>query len=245
MRMRKKKHGDERRAALAALTVTDAAVLRNDPGSVFVRPAPLRLEIGCGKGGFIRELSRREPDYNYFALEKIDDVLVIAMEKYAVDRGLGKLGDHGGWDAPDGVNYAGGATWDIPADLRGNVRFLSGDAKTLGELFPPHAFDTIYANFSDPWPKTGYEDRRLTAPGFLALYARLLLPGGRFLFKTDNELLYRWSLETVAASPLTLTFTTEDLHASVRAAANVMTEYERNFSEKGQKIFALEAVPAV
>ena len=51
--------------------------------------------------------------------------------------------------------------------------------------------------------------------------------------------------ETVAASinpaPLTLTFTTEDLHASERAAANVMTEYEKNFTAQGVKIRALEA----
>ena len=242
MRMRKKKHGSDRLASLSALICRDPAELRTDPCAPFGASVPLRLEIGCGKGDFICSLSRLEPEYGYYAMEKIDDVLVLAMEKYASGRGLGRLGDHGGWDASDGVNYGGGAVWDIPQELRGNVRFLSGDAATLGELFPPHVFDTIYANFSDPWPKTGYEDRRLTAPGFLKLYADLLVPGGRFLFKTDNENLYRYSLETVAASPLTLTYATEDLHASERAAVNVMTEYERNFSAKGAKIFALEAV---
>ncbi len=241
MRMRKKKHGSDRLASLSALICRDRDELRSEPTAPFGSRVPLRLEIGCGKGDFICELSRREPDFGYYAMEKIDDVLVIALEKYASGRGLGKLGDHGGWDASDGVNYGGGAVWNIPLELRGNVRFLSGDAKTIGELFPPATFGTIYANFSDPWPKSGYEDRRLTAPGFLAMYASLLIPGGSFRFKTDNEALYRWSLETIAASPLTLTFTTEDLHASERAAANVVTEYERNFSAKGAKIFALEA----
>ncbi len=201
----------------------------------------MRLEIGCGKGDFICALSEREPEYDYVAMEKVDDVLVAAMEKYASRRGLGRLGVHGGWDAPDGTNYVGGAVWQIPLSLRGNVRFLSGDAKELGEWFAPGTLDGIYANFSDPWTKKGYEDRRLTAPGFLTLYARLLRPGGFFRFKTDNAALFAYSLETVAASPLTLTFHTEDLHASERAAENVMTEYERNFTEKGVKIRALEA----
>ena len=175
-------------------------------------------------------------------MEKVDDVLVVALEKYASSRELGGLGPHGGWLAPDGSLYAGGETWDIPMDMRGNVRFLSGDAKVLPEWFAENTFDTIYANFSDPWPKSGYEDRRLTAPAFLAIYEKLLRDGGRFCFKTDNVDLFEYSVETVGASPFEITFLTRDLHASERAASNVMTEYERNFTAKGVKINCLEAV---
>jgi tRNA G46 methylase TrmB len=49
-------------------------------------------------------------------------------------------------------------------------------------------------------------------------------------------------VETVGASPFEITFLTRDLHASERAAANIMTEYERNFTAKGVKINCLEAV---
>lgn len=242
MRMRKKKHGGERLSALSALLCTDAAALRADPHAVFGCDVPLRLEIGCGKGDFIVQLSEREPQYGYFAMEKIDDVLMLAMEKYAARRGLGNLSPNGGWRTPGGEIYRGGAAWDIPAGQRGNVRFLSGDAKTLPEFFPENTFETIYANFSDPWPKSGYEDRRLTAPGFLALYATLLKDGGRFCFKTDNAALFEYSVESVESSPFSLTFVTRDLHASERAVQNIMTEYERNFTEKGVKINCLEAV---
>ena len=38
-----------------------------------------------------------------------------------------------------------------------------------------------------------------------------------------------------------LTFVTDDLHESERAAANIVTEYERNFTEQGIKIHMLEA----
>lgn len=240
MRARKKKHGSQRLSILHKLLCQDAAEIRRNPQAPFEKAAPLRLEIGCGKGDFITALSARDADYNYYAMELVDDVLVAAVEKYASDRGLGALGVHGGWLAADGTLYT--ETWDIPPEMRGNVRFIRGDAKTLCDFFPDGTFDTIYANFSDPWPKKGYEDRRLTAPAFLTMYARLLKDGGTFCFKTDNVGLFDYSLETVAASPFEIVFQTRDLHASARAETNIMTEYERNFSEKGMKIHCLEAV---
>jgi len=240
MRARKKKHGSQRLSIFDVLLCHDPAKIRENPTVPFENGRPLRLEIGCGKGDFITGLSVRDTDYNYYAMELVDDVLVAAVEKYAVSRGLGEMGVHGGWAASDGNLYT--EPWDIPMAERGNVRFIRGDAKTLGDYFPDGTFDTIYANFSDPWPKKGYEDRRLTAPAFLALYARLLKDGGTFCFKTDNVGLFDYSLETVAASPFEIIFQTRDLHASERAASNIMTEYERNFSEKGMKIHCLEAV---
>ncbi len=239
MRARKKKHGSKRLSILSALLCQNPSDVRENPQSPFEKSVPLRLEIGCGKGDFIVGLSARDTDYNYYAMELVNDVLVAAVEKYASSRGLGKLGTHGGWEAPDGTIYR--EMWDIPLADRGNVRFLNGDAKTLCEFFPDGTFDTIYANFSDPWPKKGYEDRRLTAPAFLDLYARLLKNGGTFCFKTDNVGLFEYSLETVRASKFEITFETWDLHASERASTNIMTEYERNFSSQGMKIHCLEA----
>lgn len=240
--MRKKKHGSERLSALSALVCADPVALRENPNGMFAVSAPIRLEIGCGKGDFIMQLSRRDADCNYFAMEKVDDVLVVALEKYARERGLGDLGVHGGWVTPDGAVYKNGDAWDIPMEQRGNVRFLSGDAKNLPEYFPAGTVDAIYANFSDPWPKSGYENRRLTSPEFLKIYEELLRDGGSFHFKTDNAGLFDYSLEMLEASPFTLTFVTRDLHASERAETNIMTEYERNFTQKGIRIHALEAV---
>ncbi len=239
MRMRKKKHGSDRLTALSALHCAVGA----DGKAVLPEDGrPLCLEIGCGKGDFVCALSRRCPETNYIAVEKVTDVLVVAVEKYASERGLGKLAPNGGWLSPDGTVYKDGAVWNIPREERGNVRFLPGDAKLLPELFPDSVFDRIYVNFCDPWPKKGYADRRLTAPGFLKEYIRILKPGGTFCFKTDNEGLFEYSKETVAAAGFEIVFLTDDLHESERAADNIMTEYERNFSEKGVKIHALDGV---
>lgn len=65
---------------------------------------------------------------------------------------------------------------------------------------------------------------------------------GTFAFKTDNDDLFEFSLESVKASPLSLGYVTYDLHASDKNENNVMTEYERNFSEQGIPIKYLEAI---
>lgn len=62
------------------------------------------------------------------------------------------------------------------------------------------------------------------------------MPGGLLCFKTDNEGLFDYSLEQFALFGLKTEFLTRDLHRSEKAAENIMTEYERNFSEKGQSI---------
>ena len=237
MRMRKKRRGGERLSALSALFTQGS-----DYKTAFDNDNPLRLEIGCGKGDFICALSKKEPDYNYIAMERVDDVIVVAAEKYAASRGLGCLDSHGGWKTPDGTVYKG-ERWDIPMDMRGNVRFMNCDANGLCDIFEECCLDTVYANFSDPWTKNGYANRRLTHPDFLRRYLKLLKPGGRFCFKTDNVELFDFSLESVEGEEgFELTFVSRDLHASERAETNIMTEYERNFSEQGIKINCLEAV---
>lgn len=240
MRMRKKKRTPQRLEALGALTVPEDFTREQDPSELFSDSLPLCLEIGCGKGDFAVGMSLLHPENNFIAMERAQDVIVTAVEKYAVSRSLGEMDTHGGWKAPDGKIYDG-VRWNIPDNAKGNVKFMRADASRLEEIFPPEVFYCIYANFSDPWTKSGYANRRLTHPDYLGRYFRLLMPGGYFRFKTDNTELFDFSLESVEASDLKLTFSTRDLHKSERAKDNVMTEFEKKFSNEGIPICALEA----
>ena len=126
----------------------------------------------------------------------------------------------------------------VEAGLR-NVRFLDIDAVRLPELFAPGEVERIYVNFCDPWPKKKQFKRRLTAPGFLALYRQVLRPGGEIWFKTDNQPLFDWSLETLAEAGFRLSEVTRDLHAD--GPVGIMTDYEKRFYGEGKPICRLVA----
>ncbi|MDE5967000.1 MAG: tRNA (guanosine(46)-N7)-methyltransferase TrmB, partial [Lachnospiraceae bacterium] len=48
---------------------------------VFGNENPIYIEIGMGKGKFIMELARQNPDINYIGIEKYSSVLLRALEK--------------------------------------------------------------------------------------------------------------------------------------------------------------------
>ncbi len=208
MRMRKKKHSAERIEACSALLITEAAAMKDGFCGIFPNDAPVHMEIGCGKGNFACGMAKKLPIVNFVALERVADVCCIALEKAMADT-------------------------ERTTD---NLRFFIGDAKTLIENVKPHSLDCIYLNFSDPWPKKGHAKRRLTHRGFLEIYKTLLREDGILKLKTDNVGLFDFSLEEFEAMGMNVIWQTRDLHASEKSDENIMTEYERNFSEKGFSI---------
>lgn len=54
---------------------------------VFGNDNPIHIEIGCGKGSFVTGMAKNNPDVNFIAIEKVEDVIVMAMEK-AMNAGL-------------------------------------------------------------------------------------------------------------------------------------------------------------
>lgn len=123
-----------------------------------------------------------------------------------------------------------------------NLIFLREDAAEITEYFDFSEINRIYLNFSDPWPKDRHAKRRLTSKEFFARYNQILKPDGDVQFKTDNRMLFDFSLEQVEEAGWTLAVQTFDLHHSVYQDGNVMTEYEEKFSAKGNPICKLVAV---
>ncbi len=121
----------------------------------------------------------------------------------------------------------------------GNVRFISRDALKLREIFSAGEISRIFINFCDPWPKSRDAKHRLTAPGFLRMYADLLPPGGQIHFKTDNLPLFEWSVEQLKNEGWEISELTNDLHGE--GECGVMTDYEAKFHAQGVKINRLVA----
>lgn len=178
---------------------------------VFGKDNPIHIEIGMGKGTFITTLAGMNPDINYVGIEKYSSVLLRAVEKQD--------------------------ELQLP-----NLRFIRMDAENINEVFGVDEVDRIYLNFSDPWPKDRHAKRRLTSRQFFARYDKMLKKEGRVEFKTDNRVLFDFSVEEVKEAGWNLVECTYDLHSDERLnEGNVMTEYEKKFSDMGNPICKLIA----
>lgn len=122
-----------------------------------------------------------------------------------------------------------------------NIYFMRINALELAEVFDEGEVDRIYLNFSDPWPKDRHAKRRLTSDRFMPLYDKILKKDGIIEFKTDNQDLFRYSLESIPQSGWKVDKQTFDLHHSEMAEGNVMTEYETRFASEGKPICKLIA----
>ena len=121
---------------------------------------------------------------------------------------------------------------DIP-----NLRFIRMDATEIEEVFYKE-IDTIYLNFSDPWPKNRHSDRRLTSEKFLKRYDNLFIGDKKIIMKTDNRKLFEFSIITLTDYKYKIEEISLDMYND-DIRDNVQTEYERKFHEKGFPIYKI------
>ncbi|MBH1941942.1 tRNA (guanosine(46)-N7)-methyltransferase TrmB [Mobilitalea sibirica] len=122
-----------------------------------------------------------------------------------------------------------------------NLFFIRFDAEYLNNIFDTEEISRIYLNFSDPWPKDRHAKRRLTSREFLSKYNLCLKQEGEVIFKTDNRMLFDFSVEEAKETGWKLRNVTYDLHNSEFVEGNVMTEYEEKFSAMGNPIHQMIA----
>lgn len=219
MRMRKKKHLDEKIAGchnlidIAPVTDDYRTVVEKkeyiDFKEIFGNSNPVHMEIGCGKGQFIFELAQRTPDINYIAVEVNRNVICSACQK------------------AEGAGIK-------------NVIFMHCGAEILTKYIKPDSIGRLYLNFSCPFPKKAYENRRLTNVRFLDIYSEILATDAEIHQKTDNMHFFEYSIEQYTLGGYKLKNISLDLHKS-DFEGNIITEYEHRFSSQGFPIYRLEA----
>ncbi len=173
------------------------------------------LEIGSGKGKFVGEMAKLYQDTVYIGVEKFSTILARAVLTNEQD----------------------------PENLPANLALVRSDALEMDTMIGEGELSRIYLNFSDPWPKKRHAKNRLTSNRFLPLYAKWLNAGGELQFKTDNDALFEYSLESLAENGWTVLFQTRDWHQCPEQEGDVMTEYEIQFSSRGKNINKLTAIP--
>ncbi len=144
-----------------------------------------------------------------------------------------------------GVDIKGERVWRAMQTSVGknlnNTAFLRAEIAHLDQFFAPDEIDELWIIHPDPFPGKRREQKRLTHPRFLMLFINLLKPNGWIHFKTDNAVLYEFSLSSIISiKPKKIHATTslyDDHLAGVHA--NVRTRFEQKALNKGDTIYAI------
>jgi tRNA (guanine-N7-)-methyltransferase len=128
-----------------------------DPRTLVGATAPVELEIGPGRGGFLYERVALDPAVRIIGLE--------IRRKWAtlVDRRLAALG-HGG-----------------------RARVFAEDARDVLPRFVAASIAAVFVHFPDPWWKKRHQKRLVLADRLLDELSRVVVPEGTVLIQTDVE----------------------------------------------------------
>jgi len=180
-----------------------------DLASLFGNPNPVYLDIGFGDGEALAEMAARHPERNYLGVE--------------VHRpGVGHL-----LLAIEGRGLA-------------NVRICCRDAvELLAQGLAPASLAGVYLFFPDPWPKKRHHKRRILTAERLALFARVLVPGGVFHAATDWEPYARAMLALLTAAADRFENAAGPGNFCARPQERPTTRFERRGIRLGHPVFDL------
>lgn len=120
-----------------------------------------------------------------------------------------------------------------------NLKLIKFDATNINDVFDKE-IDTIYLNFSDPWPKNRHEKRRLTSEIFLKKYDSIFKNKKTIIQKTDNRRLFEYSVKSFTDFGYKIEEISLNLHED--NIFNIETEYEKKFSSKGYPIYMIKVI---
>jgi len=136
---------------------------------LFPRVAPLEIEVGSGKGLFLRTAAAMHRDVNFLGIEM--------ARKYA--------------------RFAASAL--AKRELPNAVVAAADALRIFHELLPDNSLSAVHVYFPDPWWKKRHRKRRVMRESFVADVQRTLLPGGTLHFWTDVKEYFDESLQLLAA----------------------------------------------
>ncbi len=128
-----------------------------DFNELFGRPGPVEIEIGVGKGRFLKEYALAFPAKNLIGIEKSRKWLLHAQERLE------------------------------KANVTNVCLFVAFAESFLAGFVPDASVEVYHVYFPDPWPKRRHHKRRLFGPRFLGEAIRTLVPDGAIHIATDHE----------------------------------------------------------
>ncbi|MFH1267671.1 MAG: tRNA (guanosine(46)-N7)-methyltransferase TrmB [Planctomycetota bacterium] len=142
-----------------------------DAEALFGRRAPLEVEVGSGKGLFLRTAAAGQADVDFLGIE--------IVQKYA--------------------RFAAAAL--AKRALANAVVVTADALRVFHEILPDDSLAAVHVYFPDPWWKKRHQKRRLMRESFVGDVERTLRGSGRLHFWTDVEEYFHATLELIAAHP--------------------------------------------
>ena len=140
-----------------------------------------------------------------------------------------------------GIDYKGdriyaAAEKAIELNLK-NAAFLVSGAEKLSDIFSKEKVEEIFIPFPDPhYPRKSF--KRLVSKNFLNVYKNIVTENAKGHLKTDNEELYKYSLNILRTENCKIQFATSNLYAE-QGLVNyhtIKTKYEKQYLEDGKEI---------
>lgn len=179
---------------------------------LFKNDNPIHLELGCGKGYFVKQAIFKNPEINYIAVDLIDVILGMANRNISEEANGRKIN---------------------------NLAITRYDVEEINNIIDKEDnIERIYINFCNPWPKPRHKKRRLTHLRQLEKYKLFLNENAEIYFKTDDDELFTESLEYFKKAGFEEIKITYDLENEPEFWDNIETEHEIMFKKDGIKIKA-------
>ncbi|MGB0839451.1 MAG: tRNA (guanosine(46)-N7)-methyltransferase TrmB [Chitinophagales bacterium] len=104
-----------------------------------------------------------------------------------------------------------GATFMLDNGLK-NAAFIRSNIDRLPFYFAPQEVSEIWIPFADPYRKPRKAIKRLTSSHFLDIYRQIMVPNGLIHVKTDSDILYEFTMKTIATWKLEIVKNYPDLY---------------------------------
>jgi tRNA (guanine-N7-)-methyltransferase len=138
-----------------------------------------------------------------------------------------------------GVDVKGARIWRGAKDCLEqhvpNARFLRTRIEFIRSFFSTDEITEIWITFPDPQMQKSRRNKRLTSSRFLEAYSKFLINKGIIHLKTDNTVLFNYTLDIIKKNNLSLIIQTDNLYESPHSGLThgVKTFYEKMYLAEG------------
>lgn len=176
---------------------------------IFGRNGPVHIEIGSGKGTFLVNQAKTQPEVNFLGIEWANKYY-----RHAVDR----IGRH---------------------DIMNVKLIRSEAASFLAEFVPRSSIDSFHIYFPDPWPKKRHNKRRLICQANIEQFIRCLVNKGKIRIATDHADYFKQVQKIIHLQKERLKEIEFHPAAAAQQGEWVGTNFERKYLKDKKSIFCI------